>query len=61
MGRLFVAPMLVLTLALVGSLPAGAQSPSHTAQQPRIRALVISGGPFHDYILQNKFLMEAPS
>jgi len=38
-----------------------AQQPGTTPQQSRIRALVISGGPFHDYILQDKILLEALS
>lgn len=47
-------------LLLIQSSPA-AQQPAAATQQPRIRALVISGGPFHDYILQDKILLETLS
>ena len=54
--------VLVLPLALLldtpGLLGAG-QAPSRPER--RIRALVISGGPFHDYILQDEVLLRAIS
>ena len=58
MGRRVLVPALALAfVVLVQTVDSIAQPPRPA--QPRIRALVISGGPFHDYILQNKLLMEA--
>jgi uncharacterized protein len=55
----------IARLALVSALVVlvnTAQDPRAAAQgERRIRALVISGGPFHDYILQDNILLQALS
>jgi type 1 glutamine amidotransferase len=56
---LVLVPALALLAATVLSARAE-QAPTASAER-RIRALVISGGPFHDYILQDHILLQTLS
>jgi type 1 glutamine amidotransferase len=56
-GRLALTAVVAFAVVVAADLPVAAQRTGAPAQ-PRIRALVISGGPFHDYILQDKVLLE---
>lgn len=58
-ARLVLVPALLVLLDVPFSAQSG-QAPTAQAER-RIRALVISGGPFHDYILQDNILLQAVS
>jgi hypothetical protein len=50
---------LMVSPGATGGLEQGQQSPAANAGQPRVRALVVSGGCCHDYPTQNKILVDA--
>ena len=56
--KLLLVAALILRSGGAAGVPLHAQN-RRVAAEPRIRVLVVSGGPFHDYVLQSKLLMEA--
>ena len=60
--RVAVATSVVLgAVATTGLLPLAGQTRGNAPQAPRIQALVVSGGGYHDYPFQAKVLMDVVS
>jgi hypothetical protein len=58
--RVFVAvgALLALALASIGTSAQGGPNPNRFAGQTPINAMIVTGGPFHDYTGQTKALMD---
>ena len=51
--------LLVVSILASGDALAAGQGRSAFAGQPRINALLVGGGPYHDHSAQNKILVDA--